>query len=383
MRITILRQLPLAVFSLLSACSIISAQSNFNLKFSNSTIYTGIEVGSKGVKMSMVEIGGNAQSRGAFNILKDTTINTDFISFSPATFEATLNGLCHLYQLAGRKYKIPSKNVFTVISSGVKIQAQKESKTEWIKTLIDSFRLRVNEPERIVEVVDVIDEARLSHLGIIPESKRFSTFLIDIGSGNTKGGYFPYDNTKHFKLFELTWGTKSTANAAEKLCGDDNSLLHFNRMLSRVLAGAENSEIIYAVNASGAYALNDHIAISGGIAWALATLMHPELIDHSVVSVTYEEVYDFQKKILDNHASLSGEALARTVKDGAVDKSEVIKTANTVNKVFDQKSLLAGTGLLLKMMRQFKSIYETKEFFLVKNGQVGWVSAYVDQSINN
>jgi len=31
-------------------------------------------------------------------------------------------------------------------------------------------------------------------------------------------------------------------------------------------------------------------------------------------------------------------------------------------------------------MRQFEGIYEKKQFFLVKNGQVGWISAYVDQN---
>jgi hypothetical protein len=43
---------------------------------------------------------------------------------------------------------------------------------------------------------------------------------------------------------------------------------------------------------------------------------------------------------------------------------------------------MAGTGLLLKIMRQFESAFESKQFFLVKNGQVGWVSAYVDQNIS-
>jgi hypothetical protein len=32
--------------------------------------------------MSMVELGKNAQSNGSFNILKDTSVNTDFISFT-------------------------------------------------------------------------------------------------------------------------------------------------------------------------------------------------------------------------------------------------------------------------------------------------------------
>ena len=99
-------------------------------KFTNSAIYTGIEVGSKGVKMSVMEIGKNAQSNGAFNILKDTSVNTDFITFSPATFSATLNGFTNLYNSALNRLPITlCQRIFTVISSGVKMQAEKDEKT--------------------------------------------------------------------------------------------------------------------------------------------------------------------------------------------------------------------------------------------------------------
>ena len=201
-------------FSLICLLSI--SQNSVKTKYNNASVYTGIEVGSKGVKMSMIEMGKNAQKSGAINIIKDTSINTDFISFSDATFSATLNGLYALFTSATNNYQIPSENIFTVISSGVKMQAEKDKKTEWIQKLIDSFRLKINEPTREIEVVDVMKEAKLSHLGIVPESRRYSTFLIDIGSGNTKGGFFPYGDTKTFKLFELNWGTKSVANATEK-----------------------------------------------------------------------------------------------------------------------------------------------------------------------
>lgn len=96
------------------------------------------------------------------------------------------------------------------------MQAEKSNKTDWINNLIDSFRLKINDPYRKVDVVDVQQEARLSHLGIVPESKRYSTFLIDIGSGNTKGGFFPYGDLSTFRLFQLNWGTKSVSNATEK-----------------------------------------------------------------------------------------------------------------------------------------------------------------------
>src|SRR5262249_21739971 len=156
---------------------------------------------------------------------------------------------------------------------------------------------------------DALQEARLSHLGIVPSARRYNTFLIDIGSGNTKGGYFPNGNTTDFKLFELSWGTKSVANATEKRLEDDKTFSNFNRQLYRVLAGSANDEIIYAVNLSGAYNMSDNIAFSGGIAWSVATLLNPELLDNPVVPVTYDEVQKFYDQIVRNYNSLSGDEI--------------------------------------------------------------------------
>ena len=330
--------------------------------------------------MSLLEIGDNAKNNGTFNVMKDTSVNTDFISFSSPTFEATLKGFYSLYSIATKEYDILPGKVFTVISSGVQMQAAKEEKKEWIKKLIDSFRLKINEPKREVEIIDALQEARLSHLGIVPDSKRYSTFLIDIGSGNTKGGYFPFDNTKDFKLFNLNWGTKSTANATEKRCDEfDKTLANYNKQLYRVLAVAEEQEIIYAVNVSSAYMMNDYIAFSGGIAWAVATLIQPGSTSSSIIAVTYDDVLNFNETLYKNYTALSDEWIVKTLMNGDIVKANAAKEIKRVHKVFDQRSLMAGTGLLLKIMRQFKSIYETKQFYLVKNGQVGWISAYVDQ----
>lgn len=378
MRTVFMRQLLLCggIFSTL----LLQAQGPFKTKYNNSSIFAGIEVGSKGVKLSVVEVGKNAQTSGAFNILKDTSVNTDFISFSVPTAEATLTGLTDLYNKATVDYKIPAQQVYTVISSGVKMQAEKDNKTEEVNSLVSSFRTNIKEPTRKVEVVDVNDEARLSHLGIIPESRRYTTFLIDIGSGNTKGGYFPYGNTSQFKLFQLNWGTKSTANATEKRCDEfDKTLVNYNKQLWRVLAAAENSDLIYAVNSSGAYPLSDHIAFSGGIAWAVATLLHPEQVNKSVITVTFDEVRQMTEDLFSKFNSFSDTELAK--KAGDMDPALLAREVKRVHQVFDQRALMAGTGLLLKIMRQFASVYESKGFQLIKNGQVGWISAYVDQSL--
>jgi hypothetical protein len=378
---SVLRRISIPALLIIYTTVNLYAQNANGTKFTSTNgIYTGIEVGSKGVKMSVVEIGKNAKSSGAFKIIKDTSVNTDFISFSPASFTATLNGLTSFYNTAVKNYNLPSANVFTVISSGVKMQAEKDEKTTWIKNLVDSFRLRINEPQKEVEVVDVEKEARLSHLGIIPENRRFNTFLFDIGSGNTKGGFFPGNDTKTFHLFQLDWGTKSVANLTEKRCGDQTGLPNYYKQLQRVLAGAENTDISYAVNTSGAYPLSDNIAVSGGIAWAMATLMHPELMNNSIVAVSLDEVRRFTEKIYTNPDAYTPAFLSANI-NRSTEKKIITDEVARVHKVFDQKALLAGSGLMLKVMRQFQSSFETKQFYLVKNGQVGWVSAYVDQSI--
>ena len=377
------KHLLLLSFLFLFISNYIFSQTSFRSEYKEPKVYAGIEVGSKGVKMSIVEIGTDAQSNTTFRMLKDSSVNTDFISFTQPAFNATLKGLAALYSEAMILYSIPSDKIFTVISSGVNIQAEKSGQVQMIRNLADSFRQIINEPLRNVDIVDVTQEARLSHLGIIPDAKRYNTFLIDIGSGNTKGGFFPYDNNlNNFKLFQLTWGTKSVANAVEKKLDADKSVVNFRNQLYRVLAGSADDEIIYAVNASDAYNINDNIVFSGGIAWSVATLISPELIENPVIPVTYEEVEKFYNRIFDEHASLTSAAIVKQVNDPYVDKVMVTKEVDRVNKVFDQKSLLAGTGLLLKIMRQFEGIYEKKDFYLVKNGQVGWISAYVKQKIS-
>lgn len=359
-----------------------SAQGNKQVNFKTGNLFSGIEVGSKGVKMSILDFGKDMKKMDQYIVVKDTSINTDFISFTPATFSATLKAFTTLFNIAVDRYSISSGQIYTTISSGVSIIAEKDNKQDWLTLLADSFRLKIHEPKRVVTVIDVTEEARLSHLGIIPDSRRFTTFLIDIGSGNTKGGFFPHGNTKDIRLFQLTWGTKSIANETSSRAGGDTSLRNFSRQLPRVLAGTPEQEIVYAVNVSGAYNMSDNIAFSGGIAWAIATLLYPELIDNAVVPVTYDEIAEFMNRIADNYGSLSPEVISQSVNDATIDKDFVKKQAKIVNKVFDQRALLSGTGLLLKIMRQFEGVYERKQFFLVKNGQTGWISAFVKQAIS-
>jgi hypothetical protein len=128
--------------------------------------------------------------------------------------------------------------------------------------------------------------------------------------------------------------------------------------------------------------MSDNIAFSGGAAWATATLLYPELVDEQVVPVTYDEVKKLNEKLFTDYPSFSDKAMVSKITNNSIDKDAVAKEVRTVNKVFNQRAMLAASGLLLKIMRQFDGLYEKKQFYLVKNGQVGWISAYVNESID-
>ena len=91
----------------------------------------------------------------------------------------------------------------------------------------------------------------------------------------------------------------------------------------------------------------------------------------------FDELKKFCEKIYADYNAYSSVNLGKDLKQG-IEKEAVVKEIERVHKVFDQRALMAGSGLLLKIMRQFESSFDTKTFYLIKNGQVGWVSAYVD-----
>ncbi len=334
----------------------------------------GIEVGSKGVKLSVLE--RSVSNSNDFKLLKDSAINSDFISFTSASYDATLNALTGLYNYTKQQWNIPSEDIVTLISSGVKAQADKLGKNAHVQTLIDAFKIKINEESRVVDIVSVKRESVLSHYGIISNAERYTTFLIDIGSGNTKGGYFSLDS-KGFVMFQIPSGTKSATNSIEKNCGSGCDFPSFKNYADRVIDTIEQREIVYAVNASGAYPASTTMAISGGIAWAVATLLYPERTNDQQIDVTYKDVNRFREGLIKFYADIP-DTNKLYIKGMSSEKlSRIRMELKKVINVFDVKSLLAGCSLMLRIMRQFEAVNSSKKFTLIKNGQVGWITGYI------
>lgn len=66
------------------------------------------------------------------------------------------------------------------------------------------------------------------------------------------------------------------------------------------------------------------MAISGGIAWATATLMYPELVDNAVVPVAYNDVVKYSERLANDFKSVTDSAtIVKMIADKTVDKAAV------------------------------------------------------------
>jgi hypothetical protein len=331
--------------------------------------YAGIEVGSKGVKLCILDL-QRVTDDLTKKVVLDTTINSDFIKFSPSTSDATLKAVFALYRIANQNYTVNSKNIFVAISSGVKQTADREKKQDDINLLIASIKSVLQDPNREVEVVSVYQESIYTHKSIIAASENMTTIIIDIGSGNTKGGYFISSNV--FNTFNIPWGTKSTTNIVEKVCDSPCNIDEFNDLLGKKLNKISEVDIPMAVDKCGITNYDFKILFSGGIAWAVSTLAKPEEFNSKFIDLSYDEVNKFQNQLVKNYEKLTGGDYSQ----------QFLDEKYRIQKVFNQKSLIGGNGLMLRIMKKFERVNGTKKYGFIKNNRAGWLPAYIVSKID-
>jgi hypothetical protein len=61
--------------------------------------------------------------------------------------------------------------------------------------------------------------------------------------------------------------------------------------------------------------------------------------------------------------------------------SDYDKEKAKILKTFTQRNLIAGTALMLKIMKQFEQKNNYKQFQLAKDTKVGWITAYIIEQI--
>ena len=336
-------------------------------------LYAGIEVGAKGIKLSIIDVTLNKDRQYDYNLKLDTSINTDAASLSYQSEKESRDAIAKLMDIVANRFKVVSKRTYIVISSGLKQELDRYEKVDYFANTI-----RPKEIDTAIHIMYVTpgQEAELSFIGIVPQKNRYSNNQLDIGSGNTKGGYFSRE--KKFIPVNFSLGTKSFQRLVDaKVQGNLEVFLKTaEQIIKDSLIKVMTDELVTKPD----FKTRDVLYLSGGIVWSIVSLMHPQSTLNNYTELSTNDIADFRKRIFSDYSGLTQPDISAI--SNADDANTARKNINRVINTYDQKALLAGAVWLDELIKQINTLNPGKKFIFPKYAYVGWISGYIIKKVN-
>jgi tetratricopeptide (TPR) repeat protein len=334
-------------------------------------LYAGIEIGAKGIKLSVIEVKLSKDREYDYTLITDTSINTDAAALSYQSEKETADAIAVLWGILKGRHQVSSDKVHIVISSGLMQELDKYNKVEYFANVIRPASL---DPAVRITYITPEQEAQLSVLGIVPQKHRFMATQLDVGSGNTKGGY--YTANKVFVPVTFPLGTKSFQRLIEaKSSGNlEDYVTTAENMWKDSLKRTVASEFYIKRDVKS----RDIMYISGGVVWAVASLMRPESANTNYTEITAQDISQFRRRLSSDFENLTHPDLSHMpVEQGRSSQ----KNINRVLKTYDRKALLAGAIWLDDLIQEINMQNPSKKFIYAKYAYVGWISGYIIKKV--
>jgi exopolyphosphatase/pppGpp-phosphohydrolase len=334
--------------------------------------YGGIEIGAKGVKATALDVMGGADGYDVKSLMAQTQ-NTTLVAglaangrFDGQVLENTAAAVARFAGLMQKEHKVPVERLYVVGSSG--LFSALEGKPDDIKAnqqlLADAVKRSCG---LTIQFITVEREVELSVTGIVPAKYLDSALLLDVGSGNTKGGY--RETGQGHVSMGIPYGSVTFADLIKKRSGKGNYAETAVALRQEILSPSLKK----AVENKPGLVKRERIYLSGGASWALANLIRPS--DRgSYVALSAEDVDAYCSLLLASPGAFPTPDLSVIV-DQAV-RLAVEKEIAQVKSVFKPEQLLAGAQILKALADEFR-FSKDKTVYFARNAQVGWILAYV------
>ena len=342
----------------------------FNQGFSQNgtNLYAGIEIGSKGVKLSVVALEVNLNRSFTYSVHADTAINTEIISFTPSAISESANAAILLYNKATEFYKIPDRQIVMVFSSGVIEQSKLTRNTDKVEEVKSLILSQIKNKKKAIVFLTPDVESRLVNLGTINrEDRHRGAVVIDVGSGSTKGGYFDNLSTNNLKFidFNFNWGTAKIKGVVNNK--QPESITSYSLLVNQLVESFRSDAIMGSFNRNVGIRNQPSMIMGGGISWVIATLMHPDKIQKAFIELNIKDVRDFRRYVLNNYEDFISDSRAKS--------PEALIEFGKVKNNFDQKSMIAGSALVEAIMQDLNSSSPVKHFYFAR--YCSWLTGYI------
>lgn len=291
--------------------------------------YGGIEIGSKGVKILIIEVKNIKKS--VYEIKQFWTENVGIargISIDGNLIQADIDNagqaVLRNYLKLLTEFKIDDSKIFIVASSGVGLAKNTALLVKLVKELTNEN----------MEVISSQLESKLSFKGCIPPKFYDKALLIDIGGGNTKGGYVDVINDENTVFFpvNLDLGTISLTEKIKKKINSEKITDFTNESI--LYSTSLKTEVFEMLNKRAKTFHKSNIYTSGGAVWAFYTLSTLGEAPQNFNMYALDDVLKYDQILKYNFEKF--QALAKTDK-------EVDRVLNT----YSQKHLISANNILI------------------------------------
>ncbi|MGO4771531.1 exopolyphosphatase [Flavobacterium sp. W22_SRS_FK3] len=330
--------------------------------YSQKSVYAGIEIGSKGIKISVIDV--NNIKKGDYDIISYWTENIGIakgISIDGNLAEGDINraGAVVFENLTKikNKYNVADENIFIVASSGVALANNTQA-------LIDKIKVSTNKE---LEFISAETEGKMLLKGSIPPNEYQDALILDIGGGNTKGGYVDVQNDNKFEFFplKLDYGTITLTEAINKtiVIPKETEDIEVYKEKSFAYAPLLREKISEMLNTKPLSLQKKRIYLSGGAIWAFTTLYYNNDNDDHFVPLKMEDILYYDAILKNNFGKY--ENLAKTNKN-----------ADKVINTYSQRHLISANNILIACLESIPDL-KSKKIYFAKEGQIAWLVSYV------
>jgi hypothetical protein len=348
------------------------------------TLYGGIEVGSKGVKATAIRAIENDDGY-AVKLVYAEVVNTTIMQlkegkFAPDVIRDTAAAISKLLARMKTEYKVPESHIGIVGSSGLRADNPQD--------LIKAVREKTG---KTMSFLDVETEVQLSIVGTIPQRYRTKTgwadnrgisVLIDVGSGNTKGGYqtirqLPTGTADYdYVTVSIPKGTVTFTGEVNQAIGEAADLAAFARKAKELSPTSVRVALRKEMERKPGLYNRQRVYLTGGIVWAMVTLLHPE-DRRTFVPVTSEDISQFYRMVTTDPQGLQkllNPDLTKRITNRQV-RLEAEKEIESVRNAFSPSNLIAGAEILKAVNTDFA--LSGKRIRFARYGYLSWILSYV------
>lgn len=330
--------------------------------FSQKNLYAGIEIGRRAIKTSVLDVSNIRKADYKILYFSNERISlADHVTAQGEFPEDDVNKITAIIVEQINKirteFKVPEANIFIVAAPVFSAARNIDALKNKITTLTN----------KDVEVLNVNEEPKTLVKGAIPPVDYANAFLLDIGAQTTKGGYIDEldDDKLEFIPLELDFGTMTLTDAVKKTVANPNQAndmstyqeksFDFNPVLRK--------KIKVMLDANPLLLKKEKMYLSGGAVWAFATLYYNENVKDHYISLSLEDVINYDAILKNNFVKFTN--LAKTNKEAA----RVLST-------YDQQYLISANNILLSCLESIPNL-DTKKIYFVKEGQTIWLISYI------